>query len=43
VALDIINAALEGTAKVRKLQFEGESARDGTQGRAAGRGAAAMR
>jgi phasin family protein len=24
MALDIINAALEGTAKVRKLQFEGE-------------------
>jgi phasin family protein len=35
VALDIINAALEGTAKVRKLQFEGEE-----QARAMGRKAA---
>ncbi len=34
-ALDIINAALEGTAKVRKLQFEGEE-----QARAMGRKAA---
>ena len=32
IALDIINAALEGTAKVRKLQFEGEE-----QARAMGR------
>jgi phasin family protein len=35
MALDIINAALEGTAKVRKLQFEGEE-----QARAMGRKAA---
>jgi phasin family protein len=35
MALDIINAALEGTAKVRKLQFEGEE-----QARAMGRRAA---
>src|SRR4030095_8865646 len=35
LALDIINAALEGTAKVRKLQFEGEE-----QARAMGRKAA---
>ena len=35
VALDIINAALEGTAKVRRLQFEGEE-----QARAMGRKAA---
>ena len=32
IALDIINAALEGTAKVRRLQFEGEE-----QARAMGR------
>ena len=24
MALDVINAAIEGTAKLRKLQFEGE-------------------
>jgi len=35
MALDIINAALEGTAKVRRLQFEGEE-----QARAMGRKAA---
>ena len=35
IALDIINAALEGTAKVRRLQFEGEE-----QARAMGRKAA---
>ncbi len=35
LALDIINAALEGTARVRKLQFEGEE-----QARAMGRKAA---
>jgi phasin family protein len=35
MALDIINAALEGTAKMRKLQFEGEE-----QARAMGRKAA---
>ena len=35
IALDIINAALEGTARVRKLQFEGEE-----QARAMGRKAA---
>ena len=35
LALDIINAALEGTAKVRRLQFEGEE-----QARAMGRKAA---
>ena len=35
IALDIINAAIEGTAKVRRLQFEGEE-----QARAMGRKAA---
>ena len=40
LALDVINAALEGTAKMRRLQFEGEEAGagDGQEGRADGGG-----
>ena len=37
IALDIINAAVEGTAKMRRLQFEGEE-----QARRCRRGSRAM-
>ena len=43
MALDIINAAIESTAKVRKLQFEGEEQARSMQKKAARHAAEARR